>query len=85
MKRDMDLIRTILLALEQRPLSVRYEWLEVPGRTQEEISYHVQMLHQYDLVEAVDTSSRAGIAWISVMASRISEFAEELPRNDHRS
>src|SRR4051794_38328755 len=56
MKRDMDLARAILLELERRP-----EWtgggrgvkLELEGHTPGEISYHVMLLKEAGLVDAI--------------------------------
>ena len=44
MKRDMDLIRQILLQVEARPTAQSIDLVEVPGHEQEEISYHVKLL-----------------------------------------
>ncbi len=59
MKRDMELIRNILLAVEALPLpeppdfnDPAINFLEVPGRSVLEVGRHVQLLADAGLVEA---------------------------------
>jgi len=54
MKRDMSLVREILLQVEARPNVTDWSPVEIDGRSQEEISYHVKMLHDEGLLEALD-------------------------------
>jgi len=54
MKRDMSLIREILLQVEARPSVNDWGPVEIDGRSREEISYHVKMLHDDGLLEALD-------------------------------
>ena len=61
MKRDMDLARTILFAIEQNeddPLG----WIElnIPDRSAEEVAYHVMILAEAGLIEAQDLSTMGG-------------------------
>ena len=58
MKRDMELIREILFAVEKSEEDLR-GWieLELPGRSQKEVSYHVMLLDQAGLIEAQDLCS----------------------------
>lgn len=53
MKRDMDLIRLILLAIEAHP--ELYSWdvaLDIPGYSKKEIVYQVKLLSEAGLIEA---------------------------------
>jgi hypothetical protein len=50
MKRDMDLVREILIALEDRDAELNPD--EIPNRSPEEVSYHVHLMHEAGLVEA---------------------------------
>ncbi len=64
MKRDMDLIREILIATEassKNPLG----WvdIEIPGRTSTEIAYHVMLLDDAGLIVGQDLSSHSGFVW----------------------
>ena len=54
MKRDLDLIREILLQVEARPTAQSIDLVEVPGHDQEEISYHVKLLADAGFLEAHD-------------------------------
>lgn len=65
MKRDMDLVRQILRAMEARAWMERQP-LVLDGRTEEEMAYHVKLLAEANLVEAVDASTRAGLNWIPI-------------------
>lgn len=62
MKRDMDLAREILLALEEMPADEEVE-LNLEGYSQEEISYHVRLLSEAGLIEAEDRSGYGGDDW----------------------
>ena len=66
MQRNMDLIREILLVIEESdetPLG----WItfSLPGRSNNEISYHVKLLYEAGLIEAIDASSMGpdGFDW----------------------
>ena len=54
MKRDMNLIRKIMLQVEARPSVNDWDLVEIDGRAQEEISYHVWLLSEAGMVEALD-------------------------------
>src|SRR4051794_19325385 len=66
MKRDMDLARQILLALEENPESTGQQGVDVAieGRSPVEISYHVMLLDEADLLEAMDASDSEGLDWM---------------------
>ncbi len=64
MKRDMDLARDILLAVEKfdddrlPPIQV-----DIPDRSREEVAYHVMLLADAGLIEAMDLSSNSRLDW----------------------
>ena len=65
MKRDLDLARKILLAIEEDEkatgrglVSIRIE-----DCSEEQISYHVKLLHEAGLIEAIDRSGGARFCW----------------------
>ena len=60
MKRDMGLIREILLQVEARPSVNDWGPVEIDGRSQEEISYHVKMLDDDGLLEALNMHTLDG-------------------------
>ena len=65
MKRDMDLAREILLKIEESPEATGVGGidLKIEGRSHEEVAYHVMLLHQAGLIEALDLSDGEGIDW----------------------
>jgi hypothetical protein len=54
MRRDPDLIRQILLALERHPGGFAPDEIAIPGFTSEQIGYHIHLLAQAGLVKAVE-------------------------------
>jgi DNA-binding transcriptional ArsR family regulator len=60
----MDLIRTILLEMEENQNPNAQIKLKAVGYSPEHVSYHVKILKQAGLVDAVDASSFGGIEWI---------------------
>ena len=54
MKRDMDLVRQILLDTENIPFLRSGQFYEpkIEGYSQEEVSYHVKLLHEAGYIEA---------------------------------
>ena len=61
MKRDMDLARDILFAIEQNE-DVPLGWIDlnIPGRSSEEVAYHVLILAEAGLIEAHPLSTHSG-------------------------
>jgi len=58
MKRDLELVRELLLALENEqahfdstiPLTIGQPPLALPGRSNQEIAYHIRIMTQGDLI-----------------------------------
>jgi hypothetical protein len=63
MKRDMDLCREVLRRLEEHPEPENYFPLNIDNRSDEEVSYHVRLLHQAGLIDGENTTSRDGFGW----------------------
>lgn len=63
MKRNMDLVRQILLEIEEQPFTSKWLDLEIDGFTREEITYHVMILYEAGLLEAVNLTTHGGIDW----------------------
>ena len=63
MKRDMDLVRKILLELEDTPYELGGFDLELEGHSPDQISYHVMLLNEAGLIEANDLSTLGGPKW----------------------
>ena len=66
MKRDMDLIRAILQKVElcDDPWGL-HETLDVEGHTQNQVSYHIKLLHEAGLLVAREVSEMGtdGFRW----------------------
>jgi len=63
MKRDMELVRKILVAIEDFPHLGRLVPLQFDGVTDDAISYHVKLLYEHGLIDAMNASTLEGIDW----------------------
>jgi DNA-binding transcriptional ArsR family regulator len=57
MKLDMDLVRKILIALEEHPHGFYNQFLQIDGYSQEQIGYHITLMEEAGLLLAVDATS----------------------------
>lgn len=78
MKRDMDLLRKILLEIEEDPRAIGVGWieLEVPGHERDEVSYHVRLLADAGLVAAA-ALSEGGLDWTYWKPTRLTWSGHE--------
>ena len=62
MKRDLDLVRALLMKIEALPLNGRVEarQIELPPWSSDEIIYHCRLLMMSGYIVAIDTSSNGG-------------------------
>lgn len=69
MKRDMDLVRDILLFLEERnsPASIQPEMLPIEGRSGADIQYHLNLIYQAGFINGEPTKSSTSDRLISVL------------------
>lgn len=64
MELNKDLVREILLKLEADKRDPREpKHLEIPGHSEQEISYHVHLLAEAGFLEAIDLGDFAGDHW----------------------
>lgn len=56
MKRDMDLVRKILLALEEHEHGFAPREFDIEGYAGEQIAYHAYLMDQAGLIEAANTT-----------------------------
>jgi hypothetical protein len=63
MKRDMDLVREVLLKVEELPFDGGFHDVAVDGRTDEEIYYHVMLLDEAGFIEAMNLTTNDGVCW----------------------
>ena len=57
MQRDMDLARAVLLEVERRSWPEQGKPIAIHGYSGEQVGYHVKLLAQAGLIEAIDCSS----------------------------
>lgn len=82
MKRDMDLVRTILLTVEEKGLPRGFFQLDLPGYDQETVSHHVLLLGDAGLLEV---QNRKLLNHFEVMPKRLTWAGHEFldaARND---
>ncbi|MCH8876710.1 MAG: DUF2513 domain-containing protein [Chloroflexi bacterium] len=65
MKRDMDLVRKILLRLEGVPFEERSSEIDMQGYDQQTVSFHIMLLDEAGLVKGIDASGVAEIYWFA--------------------
>lgn len=63
MKRDMSLIRAVLIEVEKLPDDDHFYDISVAGFTESEISNHVRLLDEAGFVEAQDLSAIDSVCW----------------------
>lgn len=63
MKRDMDLIRLIMLKIEEQPFTSGWIDLDIDNYQQEVVAYHVLLLSEAGLIEAINLSAGSSISW----------------------
>ena len=60
MKRDLDLIREILLKIEERPTDIPPQGVTIEGYSQEDITYNTFLLHDAGYIKAIVSKTMAG-------------------------
>ena len=60
MKRDMDLVRAILITIEEHEKGFAPHNIEIQGYSEEQIGYHIYLMGQAGLLEVSDASSIGG-------------------------
>lgn len=82
--RDMDLIRRILATVEDARYTMGEVELEFDEYADDVVAYHVLLLHEADLLEAVDFSTMGGPAWRPVRLTWEGHEFLEASRDDTR-
>ena len=57
MKRDMDLIRKIMLAMEEHPSGYAPDKIIIDGYSEEQIGFHLYQLLRSGLIEGIETTN----------------------------
>ena len=63
MRLDHDFARTLLQKIGELPFDGGFHTVQIEGHSEEEISYHVMLLHAAGLIEATNVSSHDGVCW----------------------
>jgi len=63
MKRDMELIHKILIALEDSNQTQGWIPLKFDGYSEEQISYHIKILDEQGIITATDCSTSKDFMW----------------------
>ncbi|MGD0223084.1 MAG: DUF2513 domain-containing protein [Terriglobia bacterium] len=63
MKRDMDLIRAVLIEVEKLPYDGGFHHISVEGHSEEEVTYHVLLAHEHGLIDAANLTTMDGVCW----------------------
>ena len=84
MKRDMNLIRKILLEIEKSSDFSGYIDLEIKDYTDEEISYHILLLSEANLIVAMDMSTIAKLDYKPVRLTWSGHEFLEAAKDDTR-
>lgn len=84
MKRDMDLIRAILMAIEEMPTPrPRQTDFKLDGYDPEIVSYHVFLLNDAGLIQASDVSHNLAFAWAPKRLTWAGHEFLDAARNDN--
>lgn len=79
MKRDMDLVRKLVLALEDHPAGYAPPDVQITGYTEDQIGYHLYIMMQAGLIVGVDVTTH-GSTSPQVLATSLTwaghEFAD---------
>lgn len=68
MKRDMELVRAILMFVDEHPHGFLNEPISIEGYSDEEVGYHCYLMEQAGLVHAKDQTTMADLSpnWTAV-------------------
>lgn len=83
MKRDMDLCREILKAIEDSE-KVPLGWIniDIPGHPKESVSYHVMQLEMAGLITAKNLSNMSGFSYAPISLTWTGHEFLDAARND---
>jgi len=84
MKRDINLVREILIELEKRTFDQEFSDLVIEGHNSEEIMYHVKLLYEAKLIHAEDMSGTSDRYFLPGSLTWDGHEFLELARNETR-
>jgi repressor of nif and glnA expression len=66
MKRDLDLVRKILMEIEKKEESMGWIIPEIESYSENEIFYHIKILEEAGFIEAKDLSTLGTFEWAAI-------------------
>lgn len=66
MKRDMDLVRNLLLAIEDAAGTELRHQPSIPSFTEEQVTYHLDLMKDAGLIDATVVSSKTDLCFIGI-------------------
>lgn len=85
MQRDMDLAREILLEMECRgSVEEQSQPISIEGYSNEQVSYHIQLLCDAGYMEGINATSSSGLLWLPKSLTWAGHEFLELSRVDTR-
>lgn len=85
MKQDMELVRKILIKIEENPTSSAIQDLKIDGYDAEAVAYHCKLLHQQGLVESFKPQSASNLwyyrFWVGQLTSQGHEYLNKIRDN----
>jgi hypothetical protein len=85
MKRDMDLIRKILFAVEEFPVQQENFDINISGHTKDEINYHLELLLDANLIKAKYNQNMLGdYIWLFIRLTWNGHEFIDASRDDDR-
>jgi uncharacterized protein DUF2513 len=83
LKRDMDLVRRILIEIEERNDFDDPYVPEIEGKTEHEIFYHIKIMHEAGLIEASNWSGDGGPHWLAKSLTNTGHDFLDAARNEN--
>lgn len=83
MKREMDLVRAILLKSEESENTKGFVDLELDGFDNAQISYHVVIMEDAGLIKAMNLTTTQGVKWRPVSLTWAGHEFLDLAKNEN--
>jgi len=82
MKRDIELVRKILLEIESKDEPDGWIFPELEGYSEEEVNYHIKIMAEAGLIEARDLSTMNTFEWAAINLTWEGHEFLDASRND---
>ncbi|TVQ90226.1 MAG: DUF2513 domain-containing protein [Bacteroidetes bacterium] len=82
MKRDIDLVRKILLEIEKKEDPTGWLIPEIEGYSEDEIIYHIKVLAEADFLDAKNLGGKGGFEWAAINLTWEGHEFLDAARND---